>query len=147
MAFFFSIVSSSSFYTPPLLVRAMRKEKESRKEIGHTMKTTMEKNLKAADSFWYLRLDDLARLFVFRVWQMIRCLLFSHFVVFSFRVTWIRVHRGDPGNWGREKKSYDCNGILSEWFFATQISQVLNAYVLPCVCCMVYGVRCTVFDA
>lgn len=103
-----------------------------RKETGHTMKRQWEKNLKAADSFWYLRLNNLERLFSSRNDPFfIFCFLF--FFVFSFRVTsWARVYRGDLGIVeGRKKLWLQWNFFGT--VFATEISQVLNVYVLPCV--------------
>lgn len=76
----------------------MRKEKESRKELGHTMKKTMgKKNFKNNGFLLILRLDNLARLSSSGFGSVVYFFV-SHFD-FSFRVTsWIRVYRGDPGN-------------------------------------------------
>ena len=134
MAFFFFLFCYFFvfFLHTSLVVRAVRKEKESRERNRPYNENDNGKNLKAADSFWYLRLNNLERLFSSRNDPLfIFCFLFLF--VFSFRVTsWVRVYRGDLGiEEGRKKLWLQWNFVGT--VFATQISQVLNVYVLPCV--------------
>lgn len=112
-----------------------------RKETGHTMKRQWEKNLKAADSFWYLRLNNLERLFSSRNDPFfIFCFLFflsfhseSHHGLGFTEVTW-ELRKGE--------RSYDCNGIFSERFLRLRYPRSLMSMYCLVWCGVVYGVSC-----